>query len=82
MALARDRRKAGTTAQPRPQTVGQFVAANCQTGDPTDSTFRVFARPLYLSYLAFCQASGHAVLSRCFSLNTFASKIGRWMRSC
>jgi putative resolvase len=64
LAYARDRRRAGTTAQPRPQTIEKFIAANCQTGDPTDSTFRVFARPLYLSYSAFCQASGHAVLSR------------------
>ena len=76
LAYARDRRKAGTTAQPRPQTVEKFVAHSCERGEATDQTCRVFARPLYLAYLAFCQASGHAVLSRVEFSKAFQSVTG------
>jgi hypothetical protein len=64
LAYAKDKKKAGNDAQPRPQTVERFVQLNCEKGDPADPTCRVFARPLYLSFVRFCQAERQTPLSR------------------
>jgi putative resolvase len=76
LAYARDRRKAGNDAQPRPQSVERFVEACCERGDSTDPTCRVFARPLLLAYMAHCRDCGETPLSRREFVKAFQTVTG------
>jgi predicted site-specific integrase-resolvase len=76
LAYARDRRKSGNDAQPKPQTVEAFVARHCERGNAADPTCRVFARPLYLSFVRFCQAERQTPLSRVEFSKAFQSVTG------
>jgi hypothetical protein len=76
LAYARDRKKAGTDSQPKPQTVERFVQACCQKGDAGDSQCRVFARPLFLAYVQHCHTTGESALSRVEFAKAFQTVTG------
>jgi len=76
LAYAKDKKKSGNDGNPKPQTVENFVSRCCERGDATDPTCRVFARPLYLSFVGFCQAERQTPLSRVEFAKAFQSVTG------